>query len=108
MKTVGVVGLGAMGKPILARLSSCGFPVVGYDRSGGGSLADMAVADFVFVVVPTDDDVSTVVTELAPSMRHGSVIAVSSSVRPATCVRLASYTVQYGVELLDVALTGGI
>jgi 3-hydroxyisobutyrate dehydrogenase-like beta-hydroxyacid dehydrogenase len=108
MKTVGVVGLGAMGRPMLARLSSAGFPVVGYDRSSGGSLTDVAVADFVFVVVPTDADVSTVVTSLAPSMRPGSVVAVSSSVQPATCVSLASYTVKYGVELLDVALTGGI
>jgi 3-hydroxyisobutyrate dehydrogenase-like beta-hydroxyacid dehydrogenase len=108
MKTVGVVGLGAMGRPILDRLSAAGFPVVGYDRSSPGSLADVASADFVFVVVPTDDDVSTVVTSLAPSMRPGSVIAVSSSVRPATCATLASYTLEYGVELLDVALTGGI
>ncbi len=108
MKTVGVVGLGAMGRPLLARLAAAGFPVVGYDRSSGGTLADVAVADFVFVVVPTDDDVSTVVTALTPLMRPGAVIAVSSSVRPATCVRLASYTMENGVELLDVALTGGI
>jgi 3-hydroxyisobutyrate dehydrogenase-like beta-hydroxyacid dehydrogenase len=108
MKTVGVVGLGAMGRPLLDRLAAAGFPVVGYDRTSGGSLADVAVADFVFVVVPTDADVSTVVTALAPAMRPGAVIAVSSSVRPATCVALATYTAKSGVDLLDVALTGGI
>jgi 3-hydroxyisobutyrate dehydrogenase-like beta-hydroxyacid dehydrogenase len=109
MTVVGVVGLGAMGKPIAARLADAGFDVVGHDRHHHStSLADVAAADIVFVVVPTDDDVSTVVTALVPDMRPGAVVAISASVHPSTCVALASYAAERGVDVLDVALTGGI
>jgi 3-hydroxyisobutyrate dehydrogenase-like beta-hydroxyacid dehydrogenase len=50
------------------------------------------------------------VTDLlaAPHPRPGQVVAICSSVRPETCRSLAGAAAERGVDLLDVALTGGI
>jgi 3-hydroxyisobutyrate dehydrogenase-like beta-hydroxyacid dehydrogenase len=125
---IGVAGLGAMGRPIAARLAEHGFPVVGLDPHvtlpGVRPVERLSSADVVLVVVPTDDDVTSVVRDLLADprprttsagsgvdgrpARPGQVIAICSSVRPETCRKLAADAVEHGVDLLDVALTGGI
>jgi 3-hydroxyisobutyrate dehydrogenase-like beta-hydroxyacid dehydrogenase len=109
---VGVAGLGAMGRPIASRLAEHGFPVLGLDPHvtlpGVRRVDRLDAADVVLVVVPTDDDVTAVVTDLLDSPRPGQVIAICSSVRPSTCTSLAAQASGHGVDLLDVALTGGI
>jgi 3-hydroxyisobutyrate dehydrogenase-like beta-hydroxyacid dehydrogenase len=111
---VGVAGLGAMGRPIATRLAAHGFPVLGLDPhvtlAGVRRVDRLDAADLVLVVVPTDDDVTAVVTDLlaAPHPRPGQVVAICSSVRPETCRSLAGAAAEHGVDLLDVALTGGI
>jgi 3-hydroxyisobutyrate dehydrogenase-like beta-hydroxyacid dehydrogenase len=110
--TVGVVGLGAMGKPIAQRLAQAGFEVLGCDphaTANGVHMVDtIEAADFVFVIVPTDDDVTAVVTGLLATGRAGLTIAISASVRPETCRTLATQAATQGIDILDVALTGGI
>jgi len=109
--TIGVAGLGAMGRPIAARLAGHGFAVLGLDPAvsvPGVRMVDrLDAADVVLVTVPTDDDVNAVVTGLlaAPGRR---VIAICSSVRPETCRELAARAARCGADLLDVALTGGV
>jgi 3-hydroxyisobutyrate dehydrogenase-like beta-hydroxyacid dehydrogenase len=111
VSTVGVVGLGAMGKPIAERLAKAGYTVLGCDphaTATGVHMVTNAAADFVFVVVPTDADVIKAVTTLLDAGRTNMTIAISSSVHPETCRRLATRAEKQGVEILDVALTGGI
>ncbi|HEY0531221.1 MAG TPA: NAD(P)-binding domain-containing protein [Actinoplanes sp.] len=109
---IGVAGLGAMGRPIASRLARHGFEVLGLDPHV--TLDDVRPverldrADVVLVIVPTDTDVTAVVADLLASPRPGQVIAVCSSVRPSTCVSLAAQAAGHRVDLLDVALTGGI
>jgi 3-hydroxyisobutyrate dehydrogenase-like beta-hydroxyacid dehydrogenase len=109
---VGVVGLGAMGRPIAERLARAGFEVLGQDphsTADGVRMVPSAVAaDVVLVIVPTDDDVTDVVTGLLAVPRPGQIIAICASIRPATCRDLAARAATLGVEVIDLALTGGI
>ncbi|MFI5894665.1 NAD(P)-dependent oxidoreductase [Actinoplanes sp. NPDC051513] len=110
---VGVAGLGAMGRPIATRLGHAGFDVLGLDPHaaaipGVHLVSSLAEADFVFVIVPTDEDVAEVVDGLLTTPHPGQIIAISASVRPETCRALAEKAATHGVDVLDVALTGGI
>jgi 3-hydroxyisobutyrate dehydrogenase-like beta-hydroxyacid dehydrogenase len=117
---IGVAGLGAMGRPIASRLAGHGFEVHGLDPHvtlpSVRRVDRLDAADIVLVIVPTDDDVTAVVTDLLGSPRQRSalsggvrrIIAVCSSVRPETCRALAGEAAGHSVDLLDVALTGGI
>jgi 3-hydroxyisobutyrate dehydrogenase-like beta-hydroxyacid dehydrogenase len=114
---VGVVGLGAMGRPIAECLARGGFDVVGYDRAetkhGAGvrlaaGLAEVGATDVVLVIVPTDDDVTSVVSDLVGHGHPGLVIVICSSVHPATCRRMADLAASADMYVVDAALTGGI
>ena len=109
---VAVVGLGAMGRPIAEHLAAAGIEVLGQDphatAEGVRMVDSVAEADVVFVVVPTDADVTAVVTGLLADPHPGQTIAISSSVNPRTCRTLASRAAGVGVDVIDVALTGGI
>lgn len=120
IRRVGVVGLGAMGRPIAERIAEAGFEVWGYDvaadaratgvRTAAG-LSDIAASDVAFVMVPFDDDVTKVVAGadgLIANGHPGLVIVISASVRPETCRELADVARPAGVHVIDAALTGGI
>lgn len=122
--TVGVVGLGAMGFPVVRHLLAAGIRVVVRDvdgqvvaaavalgARGAASAADLArECDVVAVIVPTDDDVRTVCVGpggVLDGLRQGSVVLLCSSVRPETCEQVAA-AAPPGVDVLDAALTGGV
>jgi 3-hydroxyisobutyrate dehydrogenase-like beta-hydroxyacid dehydrogenase len=117
---VGVVGLGAMGRPIAARIAGAGFDVWGYDVAAdaqapgvrrANDLSEIAASDVAFVMVPFDDDVIKVVAGPEGLIGHGHpglVIVISASVRPETCRELASSARPAGIDVIDAALTGGI
>lgn len=122
--TVAVIGLGAMGLPIVGHLCGAGVPVVARDLDEAavaaavalgarraGSNADAArESQVVAVFVPSDDDVRAVC--LGPEgvlagLRDGSVVLLCSSLRPETCREVAD-AAPPGVAVLDAALTGGV
>lgn len=122
--TVGVVGLGAMGLPVVRHLLAAGVPVVVWDvdegrvdaavargaRAATGAAALARACEVAAVVVPSDDDVRTVclgADGLLSGLREGSVVLLCSSVRPDTCERVAA-AAPPGVAVLDTALTGGV
>jgi 3-hydroxyisobutyrate dehydrogenase-like beta-hydroxyacid dehydrogenase len=121
---VGVIGLGAMGSPVVGHLLAAAVEVVVLDvdrevvaaavANGARPAADpaglAAGSDVVKVFVPTDEDVQEVC--LGPGgvlggVRAGSVVLLCSSVRPETCERVAA-AAPPGVHVLDTALTGGV
>lgn len=123
-KSVGVVGLGAMGGPIAGHLISSGLSVlcadlnpelvdryVGMGGKAAGGLAEMAGnVEGVLVIVQTDDDVRKVCLGddgLFAGARPGLVVILCSSLKPATCVELQE-AAPAGVHVVDAALTGGI
>lgn len=120
VRRVGVVGLGAMGRPIATRIAGSGFDVWGYDLAADAqapgvrratNLAEIAASDVAIVMVPFDDDVTKVVAGpdgLVANGHPGLVIVISASVRPETCRALADVARPSGIHIIDAALTGGI
>jgi 3-hydroxyisobutyrate dehydrogenase-like beta-hydroxyacid dehydrogenase len=124
-RSVGLVGLGAMGGPIARHLAAAGVPTRVLDRDSDAvaklvaqgataaeSLTDLAVnSEVVIVVVPSDSDVREVclgADGLVAAMGAGGVILISASVLPATCEDVATAARQRGIDVLDAALTGGV
>jgi 3-hydroxyisobutyrate dehydrogenase len=122
---VGVVGLGAMGRPIAEHLVAAGHPTTVFDLDPqavaevaargarpAGSLPELAAAsDVVVVVVPSDDDVRAVCLGpdgLLAAARPGAALLISASVRPETCAEVAGAARERDVDVLDAALTGGV
>lgn len=122
--TVAVIGLGAMGRPVVRHLRTAGVPVIARDLDPAAMAAATAVgaqpatsnADagrrsrVAAVFVPTDDDVCGVC--LGPDgvlagMGEETVLLLCSSVRPETCEQVAA-AARPGVHVLDAALTGGV
>jgi 3-hydroxyisobutyrate dehydrogenase-like beta-hydroxyacid dehydrogenase len=122
--SVGVIGLGAMGRPMAEHLLKAGHPttvldldadvvaaVVGQGASATDELAEIAENDLVLIVVPTDADVREVClgeNGLISNPRKGSVWMINASVTPQTCADIAAACAQVGVDVLDGALTGGV
>lgn len=120
--SVGVVGLGAMGRPIAGLLAHAGHPTYGYDVDvsvvadagvrPAESVVDLAArSDVVLVMVPSDRDVLDVCLAddgLLAGARAGTVLLICGSVTPGTCRRVAERARAVGVDVLDAALTGGV
>lgn len=119
----GFIGLGNIGRPMAERLGNVAKSVAVYDAMpfemdgfGAGtikaqSLAEIAKsADIIGVCVRDDADVAAVVDGpdgLLAHMQAGGLIAVHSTVRPSTIIRLANAAHQLGIALIDAAITGG-
>jgi 3-hydroxyisobutyrate dehydrogenase-like beta-hydroxyacid dehydrogenase len=123
--TVGVIGLGAMGRPAAELLAAAGYETYAFDTDPAivdaatskgvkttATLRELGAASSVILVfVPTDDDVVAVCSEqdgVLADAAAGSVILICSSVRPDTCAKVADIAAVHGVDVLDAALTGGV
>lgn len=122
---VGVVGLGAMGKPIAQHLTEAGIATCCFDldstrvddliaagSASASSLTDLANrSSVVLIFVPSDEDVLQVCNPtdgLLVGAPAGATLVVCSSARPDTCQRLAVLAEATGVRVVDAALTGGV
>ena len=123
--SIGLIGLGAMGRPAAEILARAGLPTFCYDEDGAvmdrvaaagvrptGSVTELAaVSDVVVVMVPSDQDVLDVCSAengVLSTARPGSVVLICSSVTPDTCRRIAEAAAPRDVGVLDAALTGGV
>lgn len=119
-----VLGLGAMGAPVVGHLLAAGIPVQVHDldpaaveravalgaRAAGSAAAAARGATVVAVFVPSDDDVRAVSLGAAGALSgcaDGTVVLLCSSLRPETC-RAVADAASEGVSVLDAALTGGV
>ena len=121
MRAVGFVGLGNIGKPMALRLLTGDAPVWVYDvapepvaeleQAGAHVASDLAElareTDLVCVMVRDDDQVREVVGALVAGARDGLVLAIHSTVGPATPGELAEVAGRHGVRLLDAPVSGG-
>jgi 3-hydroxyisobutyrate dehydrogenase len=119
--TVGFIGLGSQGGPMARRIAEKGFPLVLWARRPealecfadtqavrAATLADLAArCDHIGVCVVDDAGVRQVCDVLLPAMRPGSLIAIHSTIHPATCVELARKAQSRGVSLIDAPISGG-
>lgn len=119
-----VLGLGAMGAPVVGHLLAAGVSVQVYDLDPaaveravglGARAADSAAAaargaTVVAVFVPDDDDVRAVSLGADGALAGCAeqvVVLLCSSLRPDTCSEIAD-AAPVGVAVLDAALTGGV
>jgi 3-hydroxyisobutyrate dehydrogenase-like beta-hydroxyacid dehydrogenase len=122
--TVGMIGLGLMGKPMAKNLAKAGFPLVVWNRTrtradelaaDGAKIAasPREVASQVDVLITIVSDPPAVEEVLFGSegalnaMKRGSVLIDSSTVSPDLARRTAQACAERGVEYLDAPVTGG-
>jgi 2-hydroxy-3-oxopropionate reductase len=124
MATVGFVGLGIMGRPMLRNLLKAGHTVVAYGRTTakldaavadgaqrGASNADVgARAPIVVTMLPDGPEVEEVV--LGPDgilsrSKPGSLIIDMSSISPLVSQKVAAACAQKGVDFIDAPVSGG-
>jgi 3-hydroxyisobutyrate dehydrogenase-like beta-hydroxyacid dehydrogenase len=119
---IGIIGVGAMGLPIVGFLAKAGFTVICADLNDdnlrqaverGGqaatSLADLAGCRVVLVFVPTDDDVRSVAAQYAQfAIATDPVFVIHTSAQSGTCRQLHAELGAAGIHVVDAALTGGV
>lgn len=123
MTTVGFVGAGRMGAPMVRRLVEAGHDVQALGRSvekrrdvrdlGARPVTDLADVgpgtDAVVVCVFTDEQVRQVCLHgvLLSTMRPGSVLVVHTTGSPGTVEEIAVEAEANGVGVLDAPVSGG-
>src|SRR3984957_21054025 len=117
---IGFIGLGNQGAPIAKRLVEWPGGLTVYDirteamtplaeagASVADSVADVAQADLVHIVVLNDAQVREVVGELATHAKPGTIIAIHSTISPDTAVELSERLRPVGVHIVDAPVSGG-
>jgi 3-hydroxyisobutyrate dehydrogenase-like beta-hydroxyacid dehydrogenase len=125
MKTsIGFIGLGLMGRPMVANLLKAGHPVTVWNRTAsraddlvaqGAKLAASprevaAASEVVFTIVSDPPALESVLwgdSGVFAGLRKGSVLVDSSTVSPALARRSAAAAAAQGCEFLEAPVTGG-
>ncbi|MXW50297.1 MAG: NAD(P)-dependent oxidoreductase [Gammaproteobacteria bacterium] len=123
-RTIGFVGLGAMGEPMVARLLDAGFRVVSYvnrsreamERLKPKGLVEVSNAtelgersDVVMCCVfdePQNDQALRGPGGVMAALQPGAVILLMSTISPGYCRKLAAEAAQRDVAVLDCPLSG--
>lgn len=117
---LGYIGLGNQGAPMAKRLADwpgglivfdvrteAMTPLVELGASLADSIADVAKADVISVTVLNDAQVRDVVTQLGEHAAAGTVIAIHSTIEPATAPELAEQLRPKGIHIVDAPVSGG-
>ncbi|HEY7163120.1 MAG TPA: NAD(P)-dependent oxidoreductase [Candidatus Binatia bacterium] len=121
---IGLIGLGTMGKPIAANIAKAGFDLTVCDlredpcRELAALGAKVAASprqiaescDIIEVVVVDDEQTEQVVTGdhgLIHGARSGSIVAIHSTILPATVKKLANLCAPGGTSVIDAPVSGG-
>jgi len=124
MATVGFIGLGIMGRPMLKNLLKAGHKVVAYGRnpkkleacvSDGAERAASnrdvgSRAAIVFTMLPDGPEVEEVVlgtNGILEGCQPGSLIIDMSSINPLVSLKIAAAGASRDVDFLDAPVSGG-
>lgn len=122
--TVGFIGLGLMGRPMVANLLKAGFPVVVWNRTASrahelvtqgarlaGSPREVAESSGVLITIVSDppalEEVLWGKLGALHGLPRGSTYLDSSTVSPTLARRIAAACAERGVKFLDAPVTGG-
>lgn len=122
IKTIGVVGFGAMGRPMSRHMKAAGYAVAGYDpvpaacervsEHGVKSLPSpkevAAVSDFVIIVVGFEQQVESAIfgdDGIMAGARPGLIIGLGATVSPSYARALTERLKSSQISLLDMPLT---
>jgi 3-hydroxyisobutyrate dehydrogenase len=121
---VGFIGLGLMGRPMVANLLKARFPVVVWNRTASratelvkqgarlaGSPREAAEGADVLITIVSDppalEEVLWGKSGVLEGLRRGSTYLDSSTVAPTLARRIAAACAERGVKFLDAPVTGG-
>jgi 2-hydroxy-3-oxopropionate reductase len=124
MATVGFVGLGIMGRPMLRNLLKAGHTVIAYGRNPekldacvkdgaerGASNRDVgARAEIVITMLPDGPEVEEVVLDtmgILAEARRGTLLIDMSSINPLVSQKIGAACAAKGVDFLDAPVSGG-
>jgi 3-hydroxyisobutyrate dehydrogenase len=111
--SLGYVGVGLMGGPMVKRLTKLGWRVRGYDivaqRSSAGSVAEaVAGADVVLLNLPTNEAVEDVLEKLLPVLRAPQLVVDFSTIPVDACRAHAARVLKAtGCRWVDAPVSGG-
>jgi 3-hydroxyisobutyrate dehydrogenase-like beta-hydroxyacid dehydrogenase len=122
--TVGLIGLGLMGKPMGRNLLKAGFPLVVWNRTKskaddllreGATLAanprDLAAQVNVLITIvsdpPANEEVLFGANGALDALKRGSLFIDSSTISPELARREAKECADRGIDFLDAPVTGG-
>jgi 2-hydroxy-3-oxopropionate reductase len=123
-ETVGFIGLGIMGKPMVKNLLEAGYELVVYNRtrekaeelaSEGAAVADspkeVAVkSDIIITMLPDSPQVEEVLTGedgVLDGVREGALIVDMSTISPVVTEELSEKAQEKGASMLDAPVSGG-
>lgn len=117
---LGYIGLGNQGAPMAKRLvdwpgglivfdvrAEAMTPLVELGASPAEDVAGVSEADIISVTVLNDEQVRDVVGRLAEHAKPGTVIAIHSTIEPATASELADHLRPRGIHIVDAPVSGG-
>jgi 3-hydroxyisobutyrate dehydrogenase-like beta-hydroxyacid dehydrogenase len=121
---IGFIGLGTMGNPIAANIARAGFDLTVYDlreeprrelalvgaKIAGSPMEVAENSDIVEITVVDDDQTEQVVLGeqgVIHGTRPGSIVAIHSTILPATVRKIAARCGANGVEVIDAPVSGG-
>lgn len=122
MKNIGFIGMGIMGLPMAMNiLKKSGCPVIGFDlmeasrkkfQEAGGVATENAKeiyqnCDMIFLCLPKNELVESVVKEIIVTAKTGTIIADFSSTAPAVIRGLYPEVKAVGMTLMDCPVSGG-
>jgi 3-hydroxyisobutyrate dehydrogenase len=109
--TLGVVGLGAMGKPMAARFEAAGLTVMRWDadpaRRTAATLGALVQADAILLSLPDDTACDATIAGLLEGARPGLLIVDTSTTSPEGARRRQAQAAAAGVAYVDAPVSGG-
>ncbi len=123
-ETIGFIGLGIMGKPMVRNLLKAGYAVTVYNRSveaikelaaegATGAENPRQVAEqsqVIITMLPDSPDVEKVMTGedgILEGVQAGSLIIDMSTISPVVSRKLAKTAAERGIPMLDAPVSGG-
>jgi 3-hydroxyisobutyrate dehydrogenase len=121
MVTVGFIGLGNMGGPMVANLVKAGHEVVAFDlvaaardqaKSDGATIAESSVAavkgaEVVITMLPAGKHVLSVWNDVVPAMTKGTLIIDCSTIDVESSKQAHALAAKHGVSSVDAPVSGG-
>lgn len=123
MMTIGFIGLGIMGKPMVKNLLKAGYPVLVWNRSqasvdevvasGAAAATKEQIgreADVVMTMLPNSPEVKAVMLGndgVAAFMHEGQIFVDCSSINPVASQEIYAVLQEKGIEMLDAPVSGG-
>jgi len=119
---VGFIGLGNIGLPMAKRLVAAGLDTTVYDvvseraaqvagaRAAASPREVAAASEVVGLCVRDDADVRTAMlgdAGVLAGAARGTLVAIHSTVQPATVIEIAALAAECGVGVVDACITGG-